>query len=93
MIKKYLRLILLKYIKKSETVDCNEVQIISKKIYKIGETKPFTGKVISKYENNQIRYEENYKKGKPHGLRKTFKLNGQLKYEEEYKQGKYIIKK
>ena len=91
MIKKCLKLMLSKYKKRTiEILSYSEIQIINKKIYKIGETKPFTGKVILKYSNNQIRYEENYKHGQPYGIRKTFNLNGQLEYEEEYRSGRYI---
>lgn len=90
MIKKYLNFLIEIYSKEPSILSPNEIQRINKKIYKIGENKPYSGKIISKHKNDQIHYEENYKNGKPFGIRKTFSLTGELKIMEKYVHGKYI---
>lgn len=91
MIKKYLKFFIKIYTKEPSILSSNEIQIINKKIYKVGENKPYSGKVISRYKNGQIHYEENYKNGNPIGIRKTFSPAGELKIIEKYIREKYII--
>lgn len=90
MIKKYFNFFIKIYTKEPSILLSNEIQRVNKKIYKIGENKPYSGKVISKYKNGQIHYEENYKNGIPFGIRKTFSSTGELSIIEKYVHEKYI---
>jgi len=47
-------------------------------IYVIGETKPYTGTFIEKYENGDTREIINFKNGKVHGKHERYYKNGQL---------------
>lgn len=76
------------------TVGCNaneEVlelyQIEQKGIiaYKMGEKKPFTGKVILKDEKGKLEREWNYKKGELDGFHKRYHANDKLAFEGRYK--------
>lgn len=53
--------------------------------YEVNQTKGFTGKAISKYENGQIKIESYYKNGKIIDTYKEYYKNGQLKIEENHK--------
>ncbi len=56
--------------------------------YEINAEKPFTGKLLKKYENGQKWSETNYKDGKKHGLQTYWHENGQKEFEGNYIDGK-----
>ena len=51
----------------SKTIDEKELVERTGLKYKVNKEKPYTGKVVSKHENGQKRYEEIFKDGKPDG--------------------------
>lgn len=65
----------------------NQVEIRNSILYEKNETLSFTGKVISKYENNQLKKEISYKNGELDGI-KYYYPNGQIKEEVNFKKGK-----
>ena len=91
MIKNFINFFTKIYIKEPPVLNSDDIQRINKKFYKIGENKPYSGKVISKHKNGQIHYEENYKNGSQFGIRKTFSSTGELVIIEKYIDEKYII--
>lgn len=54
-------------------------------VYVENQKKPFTGKIISKYENGQIKMESQYKDGKLEGTVKEYYEDGQVHNEWNYK--------
>ena len=48
----------------------------------------YTGIAFMKYENGQLKTEDNYKDGKFHGVCKNWYKNGQLELEANFKDGK-----
>ena len=56
--------------------------------YQVNSDTPFTGLVVSYYDNGQYEYKKNYKDGKQHGLYEKFYENGQLQAKGNYKDGK-----
>lgn len=57
-------------------------------VYITNEKKPFTGKIIAKYEDGKLKTEENFKDGKYEGISKEYFSNGQLAFEGTFKNGK-----
>ena len=55
--------------------------------------KLFTGTLFDYYENNQLKFEANYKDGKLDGQRRNWHENGQLMFEINYKNGVAITEK
>ena len=54
---------------------------------------PLTGMVYTKWENNQLSYEYNYKEGLADGLCRQWYVNGQLSIELNYKAGEILSQK
>ncbi|MGL5099290.1 MAG: hypothetical protein ACRC6B_04520 [Fusobacteriaceae bacterium] len=73
-----------------EVIDKSKLQNRNKINYKVNEQKGFTGTAISKYENEQLKDERNYKDGKENGLFKVYYGNGQLKWELNFKEGEIV---
>ena len=57
-------------------------------VYQVNSDTPFTGLVVSYYDNGQYEYKKNLKDGKQHGLYEKFYENGQLEDKRNYKDGK-----
>jgi antitoxin component YwqK of YwqJK toxin-antitoxin module len=58
--------------------------------YRKGSDAPYTGKIISLYENGQPMNEGKYKDGKLHGLTVWWHENEQKKLKENYKNGRPV---
>ncbi len=54
---------------------------------------PLTGMVYTKWENNQLNFEYNYKEGLADGLCRQWYVNGQLSIELNYKAGEILSQK
>jgi antitoxin component YwqK of YwqJK toxin-antitoxin module len=68
-------------------VDANGVQKREGLVYKIGQKKPYTGKVIEWSSNGWKWSEKNYKKGEEEGLQSMWYENGKIRSEESYRSG------
>lgn len=66
----------------------DQVEIRNSILYEKNETQSFKGKVILKYENNQLKKEISYKDGELDGISKYYYPNGQIKEEVNFKKGK-----
>jgi antitoxin component YwqK of YwqJK toxin-antitoxin module len=55
--------------------------------YEINSTTPFTGSSVSYYKNGQLGTREDYKNGKPHGVKEIYFENGQLERKTTWKNG------
>lgn len=89
--KKYLFLLFLSLFLtacKEKTIDESLVENRKGIVYEINQQEPFTGTVISKYDNGQLMLKENYKDGKKNGFKREYEKNGQLSSERNYKGGK-----
>lgn len=73
--------------KEIKILEQNQVEIKECIIYEKEEKKPFTGKVISKYQTEQLKSEISYKNGQRDRLFKKYYLNGQIESELNYKNG------
>ena len=71
-----------------EEVDISKMQIRDEIIYVEDIEKPFTGKIIEKFENGQIKNEVEYKNGIRHGVYKNYREDGQLTIDNTYENGK-----
>lgn len=67
----------------NEVIKWNETYYKDKLCYKVNETEPFTGTVITKYDNGQVRFKGYYKNGKPIKTTKRWWKNGVLKFESK----------
>lgn len=74
--------------KEIKTLEQNQVEIKEFIVYEKEEKKPFTGKVISKYQTEQLKNEISYKNGQRDGCSKYYYSNGQIKSEKIFKKGK-----
>ena len=72
----------------TRVVDSSQSQISNGITYCLNEDKPFTGTMISWYENGQKRTEVHFKSGKYHGKAISWFENGQEKSEVNFKDGK-----
>ena len=61
--------------------------VIDRILYKKGEDKPFTGKIVKDFENDDISFEINVKNGKLDGNRRVYYMSGKIKSEEIYENG------
>jgi|TARA_Y100000310_G_C20422037_1_gene687133 antitoxin component YwqK of YwqJK toxin-antitoxin module len=68
----------------SRTIDGKELVEKSGLKYKVHKEKPYTGKVVSKYENGQKLYDEMFKDGKPDGKWTWWNENGKKWAEGTY---------
>ncbi len=66
----------------------SKLELRDKKIYVIGENKPYTGTFVKKFENGNLREEKNYKNGLRHGKQEIYDRSGQLLLLDTYKNGK-----
>lgn len=60
---------------------------IERILYKKGENKPFTGKIVKDFENDGVSFEINVKNGKLYGNRTTYYRGGQIQSESIYENG------
>ena len=72
---------------KERIEDISKLELRDKKIYVIGEDKPYTGIFIDKYENGNLGKERRYKNGVLNGEVRTYDENGQLLLLNTYKNG------
>jgi len=56
--------------------------------YRISSTNPYTGNVIGRFYNGQIRSKTRYNNGKKDGKATTWYENGRLRLDASYKEGK-----
>lgn len=66
-------------------VDISKKQEKNGIVYVENEKKPFTGKIISKYENGQMKMDSQYKDGKLEGIVREYYKDGQIQNEWNYK--------
>ena len=71
----------------TKEIDESEIQWRNGLAYEVKKSKPFTGKVVSRYENGQKMTERKYKDGKRDGKWVTWFVNGQKQGEENWKAG------
>ena len=71
-----------------KTVDGSKVVVRDGLVYEINSETPFTGDVVSKYENGQKEAEGTFKDGKAEGLATWWAENGQKRGEGTWKDGK-----
>ena len=76
-------------------ISCSKREISSDQLqerngiyYVINKDKPYSGKVIATYDNEQRRFEKEYKDGRLNGVSVNWYSNGQNKSEISYKAGK-----
>ena len=67
---------------KTDGIEITDLQLIDDLLYRYGEEKEYSGKVISRYENGNILSIETVKNGKVEGQTTTYYEDGKLK--EEY---------
>tara|TARA_A100001388_G_C28541743_1_gene390576 strand:- start:90 stop:452 length:363 start_codon:yes stop_codon:yes gene_type:complete len=70
-----------------KVVEKSELNFRNGIYYPINSDKPYSGKIVSYYENGQLEYSKNYKNGQSEGLHKSWYENGQLKTSGNYKNG------
>ena len=70
--------------KKEREVDISKKQERNGIVYIINESKPYSGKILRKYDNGQILLLMSYKNGKLDGLYKKYHYNGQILVEATY---------
>ena len=68
-------------------VDISQKQNRNGIVYVVNENKPFSGKMVGKYENGQIKVSEKYKDGKFNGEQVNYYSNGQVKEKEAFDMG------
>ncbi len=73
---------------KEREVDISKKQERNGIVYIINESKPYSGKILRKYDNGQILLLMSYKNGKLDGKYLHFYRNGQIYIDSEYKDGK-----
>jgi len=78
---------------KERIEDMSKLEARDGLIYAIGETKPYTGTFIKKYEDGSVMEEKKYQDGKLNGINKTYYKNGKLWTKFNYKNNKIIYQK
>ena len=68
-----------------KVVEESELNLRDGKFYPINSDKPYSGKIVSYYENGQIESSKNYKGGLLDGLSEWYLKNGRLKFSLNYK--------
>ena len=71
--------------KEKKVLEINQIEVKNDLIYEKKSIRPFTGKVISKYDNGSLFSEYNYINGRLNGFFKEYYENGQLLSEGNYK--------
>ena len=72
-----------------EKIEINKTEdIIERVLYKKGENKPFTGKMVKDFEADDISFEINVKDGKKEGVSTTYYYPRKIQIKEFYKNGK-----
>ena len=69
-------------------VDISKKQVRNGVVYVVGDSKPFTGKLIGKYDNGQKKVSEEYKEGIQEGAVTRYYKNGNTIYTGVYVDGK-----
>lgn len=69
-------------------IDISQKQVRKGIVYTINEDKPFTGKVVGKYENGQIKEKITYQGGVPTGVYNEYHKNGEVAYTGSFSNGK-----
>lgn len=69
-------------------MDISQKQVRNGIVYVVGNEKPFTGKMIGKYDNGQIKISEQYKNGLANGTETRYYKNGTILYTGNYVEGK-----
>ncbi|MEG9320917.1 toxin-antitoxin system YwqK family antitoxin [Fusobacterium varium] len=70
---------------RKKVLEINQIEVKNDLIYEKKSIRPFTGKVISKYDNGSLFSEYNYINGRLNGFFKEYYENGQLLSEGNYK--------
>ena len=73
---------------KSVVIDADKTVKRDGLLYEVNKETPFTGKVLSKYENGRIKLEATFKDGQPEGKATAWHENGQKAREGTFKDGK-----
>ena len=84
----YTILITISFISIAESKEINEIQERDGLIYEVNTKKPFTGKLVTYWDNGQKKHESNIKKGILHGYTITWWENGQMWEKQNWKNGK-----
>ena len=71
-------------------VDISQKQDRNGIVYVVNGEKPFSGKMIGKYENGQVEVSETFKDGKFNGQQISYYRNGQVKEKANYEMGKPV---
>lgn len=71
-----------KVLEKSQTVTRNEL------VYEVNQQEPFSGKIVEKYANGQLKYESEIEDGKRNGKTTEYYENGQIKLVTSFEEGK-----
>lgn len=69
-------------------VDISKKQVREGIVYVVGESKAFTGKLVGKYSNGQVKICEEYKNGLANGTETRYYKNGEILYTGNYVDGK-----
>lgn len=69
-------------------IDISEKQIREGIVYIVGASKPFTGRLVGKYNNGQVKISEQYKEGVETGIETAYYENGTIFYKGKYINGK-----
>lgn len=65
----------------------SDTQMRNGLLYIINESKPFTGKLVDYYDNDQLKLVKHFKNGEAHGEVESYYSNGQLEVKGTYKHG------
>ena len=76
---------------KEREIDISKKQERNGIVYIINESKPYSGKILRKYDNGQILLLMSYKNGKLDGKYVHFYRNGQIYIDSEYKDGNSMV--
>tara|TARA_B110000483_G_C17959785_1_gene451550 strand:- start:161 stop:652 length:492 start_codon:yes stop_codon:yes gene_type:complete len=68
-------------------VEESELNFRNDKYYPVNSNTPYTGRIVSYYENGQLKRSGNCKDGQDDGLYESYYENGLLRYSENYKDG------
>ena len=71
-------------------VDLSKKQVRDGIVYVVNENQPFTGKLISKFDNGQIEVSEQYRNGQADGPQISYYSNGQIKEKVTFQMGKPV---
>ena len=81
--------ILITFVGCDKVVEESELNYRNDKYYPVNSETPYTGRIVSYYENGQVESSINYKKGVKDGISEHFYENGQLQFKKIYRSGKF----